>query len=55
MELRMVLSRVALNFDIAFANGEDGIKFDTEVKDTFTLTLDPLHMTFTPRKSKMAR
>ncbi|OQU95023.1 hypothetical protein CLAIMM_01292 [Cladophialophora immunda] len=49
MELRMVLSRVALGFDIAFAAGEDGIKFDTEVLDTFTLTLPALKMKFTPR------
>ncbi|KIY02691.1 uncharacterized protein Z520_01156 [Fonsecaea multimorphosa CBS 102226] len=52
MELRMVLSRVALGFDISFADGEDGVKFDAEVMDTFTLTLPPLKMKFTRRQSK---
>ncbi|KIW74868.1 hypothetical protein Z517_11638 [Fonsecaea pedrosoi CBS 271.37] len=52
MELRMVLSRVAMGFDIAFADGEDGVKFDTEVLDTFTLTLPPLKMKFTPRQPR---
>ncbi|KIW88830.1 uncharacterized protein Z519_10314 [Cladophialophora bantiana CBS 173.52] len=51
MELRMVLSRAALSFDIAFADGEDGVKFDTEVLDTFTLTLPPLKLKFTPRQA----
>lgn len=55
MELRMVLSRVVLAFDIAFAEGEDGIKFDTEVLDTFTLTLPPLHLKFTPRQPQVPK
>ncbi|KAL1979470.1 hypothetical protein VTN96DRAFT_5729 [Rasamsonia emersonii] len=50
MELRMVLSRVALEYDVSFAPGENGVKFDTEVMDTYTVTLPPLHLCFTPRK-----
>lgn len=46
----MVLSRVALEYDVSFAPGENGVKFDTEVMDTYTVTLPPLHLCFTPRK-----
>ena len=46
----MVISRVVLRYDVSFAPGEDGVKFDTEAKDTFPLTLLPLLLSFTPRK-----
>ena len=50
LELRSALARIALNFDISFARGEDGIKFDKEAKDTFVLTLDALQLVFTERR-----
>ncbi|KAH8894611.1 cytochrome P450 [Thozetella sp. PMI_491] len=51
MELRMVISRIAMRYNIAFAPGEDGVKFDEEIKDTFTFTMLPLHLVFTPRNA----
>ncbi|KAL6856827.1 cytochrome P450 [Trichoderma novae-zelandiae] len=48
MEMRMVLSRIALQYNVSFANPDDGKSFDTDVMDTFTLTLPPLHLMFTP-------
>jgi hypothetical protein len=51
MELRAVLSRIALSFDISFAPGEDGKRFDEGGKDTFVFTLDPLLLIFNERKS----
>jgi hypothetical protein len=51
MELRGVLSRIALNFDISFPPGEDGKTFDTGAKDTFVFTLDPLPIVFKERKN----
>lgn len=47
MELRMVLSRIALRYTISFPPGYDGEMFDKEAKDTFTLSLPPLHLNFT--------
>lgn len=49
MELRSVLSRIALNFDLAFAEGETGEVFDREVKDTFTFTVGDLYVVFSKR------
>lgn len=51
MELRMVLSRIALRFDIEFASDDAELKtFDEDTLDTFTLSLRPLHLSF---KSKV--
>lgn len=49
MELRSVISRIALNFDVGFAEGETGRKFDTEVKDTFTFEVPDLWLVFKRR------
>ncbi|KAL1962758.1 hypothetical protein VTN77DRAFT_9212 [Rasamsonia byssochlamydoides] len=49
MQLRSVLSRIALNFDIAFAPGEDGVAFDQGARDTFTFTVSPLQLVFKER------
>jgi hypothetical protein len=49
IELRSVLSRIALNFDLAFAPGETGEVFDKGVKDTFTFTVRDLQVVFTKR------
>lgn len=49
MELRSALSRIALNFDLAFAPGETGEVFNREVLDTFTLTVKDLWVVFRKR------
>ncbi|KAI2629259.1 putative benzoate 4-monooxygenase cytochrome P450 [Hypomontagnella submonticulosa] len=49
MSLRITLSKLAQHFDLSFAPGETGETFDKEVKDTFTITLQPLMLQFTPR------
>ncbi|KAH6603186.1 cytochrome p450 [Trichoderma cornu-damae] len=49
MGLRMVLSRIALQYDIAFPLGHNGERFEKDTKDTFTLTLPELVLVFTPR------
>jgi len=51
MQLRAVLSRLVLNFDLSFAPGETGDEFDTNALDTFTLTLPPLQMVLASRIS----
>ncbi|XXH00900.1 short-chain alcohol dehydrogenase [Hypoxylon texense] len=50
MELRIALSRIAQEFDISFAPGETGEKFDKEAEDVVTTNLPPLMLQFTPRK-----
>ncbi|KAK7537322.1 cytochrome P450 [Phyllosticta citribraziliensis] len=50
MEMRSVLSRLALRFDLAFAPGETGVAFDEGPMDTFTMLLPPLHLVLTERK-----
>ncbi|KAF4545568.1 Cytochrome P450 [Lasiodiplodia theobromae] len=47
--LRIALSKIALHFDVSFAPGETGEEFDKGVMDTFTTTLLPLQVRFTPR------
>ena len=49
MQLRIALSRIALNFDLSFGPGETGVPFDTKVMDTFTLTLPKLDVVFKER------
>lgn len=46
MEMRTLIGRMALRFDMALA--EDGAKFEAGMKDTFTMTLPPLPLVFTP-------
>ncbi|PTB64968.1 cytochrome P450 [Trichoderma citrinoviride] len=48
MEMRMVLSRIALRYNVSFADEDAAKRFDADVMDTFTLTLPPLHLVFTP-------
>jgi cytochrome P450 len=47
MELRMVLSRIALRYDVSFAEGFDEVEFDQGAKDTFTLNVTSLPLVFT--------
>lgn len=49
-ELRHLLSRIALKFDVEFAPGEDGVEFERHPMDTFTMTNQPLQMVFKARK-----
>ncbi|KAI1773062.1 putative benzoate 4-monooxygenase cytochrome P450 [Hypoxylon cercidicola] len=50
MTMRIALSCLAKNFDVSFAPGETGEKFDKEAEDTVSTTLSPLMIQFTPRK-----
>ncbi|KAJ5629814.1 hypothetical protein N7528_003471 [Penicillium herquei] len=49
MELRAVIARLAYDFDLAFAAGEDGVSFDADSMDTFTFTIGSLNLVFTDR------
>ncbi|KAH7076045.1 cytochrome P450 67 [Paraphoma chrysanthemicola] len=51
MSLRCSLSAIIQNFDVSFAPGETGEKFEHETLDTFTVTLPPLHLNFAPRRN----
>ncbi|KAL1640915.1 hypothetical protein SLS58_006531 [Diplodia intermedia] len=50
--LRIAVSQIALQFDVRLADGEDGREFDGGALDTFTTTLKPLMVTFTPREGR---
>lgn len=49
MSLRISISKLAHRYEIAFGPGETGELFETKTLDTFTTTLPPLHVQFTPR------
>ncbi|PLN80575.1 putative cytochrome P450 [Aspergillus taichungensis] len=49
MELRGTIARLAYDFDISFADGVDGVSFDTNSKDTFTFTIESLNLVFKER------
>ncbi|OAK99635.1 cytochrome P450 [Phaeosphaeriaceae sp. SRC1lsM3a] len=51
LSLRTSLSMIAQSFDVSFAPGETGHTFDKEMLDTFTVTLPPLQLRFTPRSN----
>ncbi|KAF7443282.1 Cytochrome P450 67 [Pyrenophora tritici-repentis] len=51
MSLRTALSMIAMSFDVGFAPGETGVRFEEEKLDTLTVTLPPLYLKFTPRES----
>ncbi|KAL4925251.1 cytochrome P450 [Aspergillus undulatus] len=50
MEMRLVIARIASEFDVSFAPGETGDAFDRDAKDTFTFTVGPLMLNFEPRR-----
>ncbi|KAF2202071.1 cytochrome P450 67 [Delitschia confertaspora ATCC 74209] len=54
LSLRTSLSSVVMNFDVTFAPGETGETFDKEALDTFTTTLPPLQLQFTPRAKNLS-
>jgi cytochrome P450 len=49
MQLRAVIARIAYDFDMEFAEGEDGVAFDGKSMDTFTFTLGDLMVVFKER------
>ncbi|KAF2721077.1 putative P450 monooxygenase [Polychaeton citri CBS 116435] len=52
MQLRTLVAQLVLEFDVAFAPGENGNRVIYETKDHFTLSLGQLDLVFTPvRKS----
>lgn len=55
MELRMVLSRIALEYNLALPPGDDGEAFDKGAKDTFTLNVPELPIIFTPINCEVKR
>ena len=50
-EIRTVISKLVLGFDIGFAHGEDGTRLLEDTLDNFVLGLAELSLTFTPRKA----
>ncbi|OJD33853.1 cytochrome p450 [Diplodia corticola] len=48
--LRTAVSQIAMRFDVELAAGETGEAFDKGAMDTFTTTLKPLMVRFTPRR-----
>ncbi|KAI0854548.1 putative benzoate 4-monooxygenase cytochrome P450 [Xylaria cubensis] len=52
MSLRIALSRIAQEFDVAFAPGEDGSAFDNGAKETFSTTYPPLVLQFIKRSGR---
>ncbi|KAJ5690479.1 hypothetical protein N7462_004871 [Penicillium macrosclerotiorum] len=49
LKLRMALISIAREFDISLAPGENGKSFNEDVKDTFTMEVQPLQMVFRRR------
>lgn len=48
-ELRTVITKMVLEFDVAFAPQEDGTKLLTESKDVFTMSNAELRLVWTER------
>ncbi|KAI1842511.1 hypothetical protein JX265_012677 [Neoarthrinium moseri] len=49
MQIRMLISATALQYNLAFAPGEDGERFGEGTEERLTLWIPPLYMTFHPR------
>lgn len=49
LELRMVISRIAMKYNLEFVSVEDAEEFDHGALDTFTMTLPPLPLILTRR------
>ncbi|KAF2645135.1 monooxygenase [Massarina eburnea CBS 473.64] len=49
ISMRTALSKLVMEFDVAFAPGEDGVEFDTMEEENFSTTCKPLQLVFTPR------
>jgi tryprostatin B 6-hydroxylase len=50
MELRIVIARLVTEFDVRFAQGEDGRDLLEKSTDTFTIALAPLNLVFSKRE-----
>lgn len=50
MEMRLMITRLVMEFDIRFAQGEDGRRLLEESKDWFTFGLAGLMLVFSPRE-----
>ena len=51
LTMRTAISAIVQNFDITFAPGETGEKFDGDYLGQFVMMLRPLQLVFTPRSS----
>lgn len=49
MQMRMLISYVALRYNVAFAPGEDGVAFWEGAKETLTMWLPALYLVFSPK------
>lgn len=54
MQLRMLISCVALRYDVGFSPGEDGVDFWDGAKETLTLGIGPLQLVFTHKQAQSA-
>lgn len=50
MELRIVMAKLLLTFDVSYAPGESGKDMVDQSRDHFTIETGPLNLVFTPRK-----
>ena len=51
LELRQIVTKLVMTFDIAFAPGEDGTTLLEEARDHFTFESGPLSLVFKERAS----
>jgi tryprostatin B 6-hydroxylase len=49
MELRTVMAKLLLTFDVSYASGETGKDLVDKCRDHFTLEPGPLRLVFKPR------
>ncbi|KAF5340888.1 hypothetical protein D9758_012174 [Tetrapyrgos nigripes] len=49
LEMRMLVSKILVKFDLRFADGFDERKYKRGMKDFFTMALEPLMVQLTPR------
>lgn len=52
LEIRTVVAKMIYNFDVSFADGEDGSDLLYKSRDHFTYGLAPLRMRFTEWKDR---
>lgn len=50
MQLRIVMAKLLLAFDVSYAPGEKGTDVIDKSRDHFTIETGPLSLVFTPRK-----
>lgn len=48
-EMRSIIARVAMNFDLEFAPGQNWQQYEQNILDLFTMTLPPFHVVFKER------